>query len=135
MDPIQQKPFKYFDSMPAPEGLVADIIAAVRCENARRRRTRAVTFGIMSVGSLVIAVFAYTSVSHALSSTGFSHYLSLLFSDTSLVAAYWRELVLSILETVPILSVAAMLAAVFLFLWSLGNMMQSIRRTGSLKTA
>jgi hypothetical protein len=135
MNRIQGRPFKYLRQPQAPEGLVLGILEAIGRERLRTRRALVAAFGALSAGSLALTVAAYLSVSQAFASTGFWQYASLMLSDISSLGTYWQELVLLLAETLPFLNIAAMLAAVFLFLWSLGSMMRSMRRMRPLRIA
>ncbi len=50
--------------------------------------------------------------------TGFDQYLSLAFSDSSVLITYWKELSLSLVESLPLMAVMLVLGALGLFIWS-----------------
>jgi hypothetical protein len=59
--------------------------------------------------------------------SSFYSYLSLIFSDPNMVASYWKELSMSILETLPILWITVSLIAVYIFLVSIRTLVKNTR--------
>jgi hypothetical protein len=65
-------------------------------------------FGYLSVSVLSLSgsVFAVKSVIEQFTTTGFYNYLSLAFSDSGIVATYWKEYILSLVDSLPVMSLA-----------------------------
>jgi hypothetical protein len=99
----------------------ADLLAKVmfQIETKRQRvvlRQRITIFSFLALtsGTLIIPAWQYFRL-EALQS-GFSQYLSFAAYDVSGAVTYWQELGLSLLESIPTLSLAAVLAVGFV-LW------------------
>lgn len=80
--------------------------------------------------SLVLSVVGFIPVLgillRDLKSSGFYNYFSLLFTDTSALSLYWKELSLVIVESLPALSIMMSLALLFVFFLSLKHLSQKI---------
>ena len=68
----------------------------------RKRRNKGIIFSSLSI--LLIAAFVpmVQYLFASASQTGFSHFMSLVFTDSSYVFSDWRSYGLSLLETLPI---------------------------------
>ena len=62
-----------------------------------------------------------------LETSGFLQFFSLFFSDFSTVATYWKSFAMIILETIPALSIALLLALLLTFLQSVKSITRDIR--------
>ena len=59
--------------------------------------------------------------------SSFGSFLSLIFSDPSTLISYWKELSMSLLETLPILGITISLIAVYSFLFSIRTLVKNTR--------
>jgi hypothetical protein len=73
--------------------------------------------GLFPIIKLLVSRFAQS---------GFYEYLSLAFSD-SRALTYWKEIILSITESIPMTSLILFLALVFILILSLRFMVRNIR--------
>jgi hypothetical protein len=107
-------------SKKAPEWLLAKIMERIQQE---RRflviRRKIMIFSFSCVFSAGLFVFAFKSFLANGAESGFFKFFSLLFSDFSAMAAYWKNFSLALLESMPIFELSGALAAIFLFLESL----------------
>ncbi len=76
---------------------------------------------LLSAAALVPVVMA---LAKAFAASNFAAYFSLVFSDGSVAAAYWRELGTLLIGSLPAVSLAATAFLVGTFLWSLRAMVQ-----------
>ncbi len=83
---------------------------------ARRRLWLSSAFGILSLSAAVPAILLAL---RDLASSGFYEYFSLAFSSGGAALRHWQELGMSLLESLPVLSVALSLSLLFVFLLSL----------------
>jgi hypothetical protein len=67
------------------------------------------------------------SIVLALSQSGFLSFASLAFSDTDIVARYFREFALSLVEALPLLAITFALVALAAFLVSLRMLATNVR--------
>ncbi|MBU6141544.1 hypothetical protein KGO95_00305 [Patescibacteria group bacterium] len=95
-----------------------------RARQAKFRLAGLLALALASLGALVPA-FHYTAQEFA--RTGVFQYASLLFSDGSLMATYWREFVMTVIESIPVLGVVFMLSAVGTFLASMILALKNMR--------
>lgn len=103
-----------------PEGLLNKILIRIKREEAfLALRKRIMIFSAGAIGSFAAFIPAFKLMQSEFSQSGFIQIFSLIFSDTGIVLNVWATFALSILESLPVLSIAAFLAAVFVFLISL----------------
>jgi hypothetical protein len=72
-------------------------------------------FATSSAVSAAAAVFAFVIFKNNLAETGFWQFLSLLFSDYQILAAYWQNYLMSLAESMPISSFVLLLMCIFIF--------------------
>lgn len=111
-----------------PEGILERIMARLKAEQRLltiKRRLTIFSFGL--IGSATAFIPAYKMAQLEISNSGFLQFFSLLFSDFGIVVVYWQSFVLSLLETLPVMSVAALSAVVFVFLCSLRFLTRDIK--------
>lgn len=105
----------YYKTLP---GLEQDIISKIRKLERKGLFIKQSIFGAVALVSFAGIIPSGLYIAKALSTSGLSGYLSLMFSDVGALS-YWKELALSILESLPFLGLAIGLGVTGLFLWSL----------------
>lgn len=101
-----------------PEDLDKRIMLRVTAV-AARVRTRRMAGGIAASGACVVAfVAAGYETLHLTYVSGFGQYASLLFTDGGAALADWRDLVWTLIESVPVWSVALLLGTAALGLFA-----------------
>lgn len=110
-----------------PAGLAEAVMARVATLERRSRLLRSSLFGAATLASALVAAAAWQAVGAELARTGFYEYASLLASDGAGALAYWKELGLSLLESLPALALATLLSAGAAFLWALGRTAGELR--------
>jgi hypothetical protein len=115
-----EKLFSHSRSPHLPGGLFDSIVTGVR----RERRTqvlkkRVILFSLGVIISLVALVPAFSFLREGMARSGTLYFLSLVFSDPGVVLGLWQEFIFSLLETLPIVSMAVFLAALFVFFGSI----------------
>jgi len=78
--------------------------------------------------SLVGLVPAFKILSSDLAHSGFYEYLSLTFEGGGVIISYWKELSLSIVESIPVMSTLLTLSLLFVCLLSLKYLTRQIIR-------
>ncbi len=107
-------------SIELPEGLFDRIIYRIREERRLLSFKRRLAFYLIgAIGSFVAFIPVFGAMRTELAQSGLAQFISLIFSDTRAVLAFWVVFALSILESLPALSIAAVLATLFIFLYSL----------------
>lgn len=124
--------FKKLRPIGAPIGLKKAILERIRMEEKRAaQRVVAISapFILASIGGVVWAV---QSAITSLSQTGFAEYVSLMFSDTSVIVTVWQPLMLSIIESLPYFALTVLVGAGLVFFAFTVVAAQNVRRAFSL---
>ncbi len=90
-------------------------------------RRRIAIFSVGLVGSFAAFFLALKMVSAELSSSGFNQFFSLIFSDFTVVMRYWQSFVMTLLETLPVISLMVFLAVTFILLESLKYLSKNVK--------
>ncbi len=101
-----------------PHGLETAILSRIRRAEKNAARTRFVLLTSLATSSLFSMIPSVTYLLNSFSQSGFYHYLSLIISDNTVLALYWKELTLSLIESLPLLGLIAFLSATAVFVWS-----------------
>ncbi|GEM_PF-432281 len=102
-----------------PPYLFSRIMNRIQAEKQRLAlRRRFIVFSIILAASVMVLVPVLKMVHQNLVESGFIQFLSLLFSDSAVVVTYWQSFVLTLLESLPAMSLIALLAVIFIFLES-----------------
>lgn len=120
--------FTHLEPPEPPAGLFNKIMARIREEKLLLSiKKRLILFSaviLASVGILIPVVGAFQA---EFSQSGFSQFLSLMFSDLGAVTANWQDFGLALLESLPATSLIAFLATLLVLLWSLKHFAQAIK--------
>ncbi len=101
------------------KGLLEKIIIRIREEKKQKSaRRRFAIFSIGSIASITAFIPAFRAANAAIIESGFVEFFSLLFSDTTIVAAHWKNFGLSLVETIPVTNIIILLTTILMFLWS-----------------
>lgn len=115
------------EAIEPPERLYGNILAKIEREKKRIARVKLAIFGMTALVfiSTLIPVYKYTA--QEFYSSGFFEYLSILFSDGSIAIIYWRETLLSLAESLPLISLTMMLSVVFVIMGSIKLALKHIK--------
>lgn len=100
-----------------PVGLFERIMR--RIDEERRLITVKRRVFLFSAGlfvTIVALVPAARMAWNGLTESGFLKFLSLIFSDAEIIAGYWQNFVMSLLETLPVMGLVLFLAVTLAFL-------------------
>lgn len=115
-----EKLFSRLKSPEPPEEIFDKIMHRIhRQERFLALRRRIIVFSLGLVGSLAAFIPAFSLMQQSLAESGFTQFSSLIFSDFGIVLTYWQNFALTLLESLPVLSIVAFLATIFIFLESL----------------
>jgi hypothetical protein len=124
---MNEKPLFHLTEVAAPQGLLERVIATIQHKQRMARLWRmriSVGAGIASVAALVpvgISLANSFAVSH------FADYVSLLGDSAALT--YWKEISVSILESLPAALITMAIALVGVALWSMRTAIRSMGST------
>ena len=123
-----EKLFTYLDSPEPPRDLFEKIIS--RLEKEQKLiilKRRLAVFSLGFVGSAMAFIPALKMVRASFVESEFMYFFSLLFSDAEIVATYWQNFTLSLLERLPVTNIIIFFAVIFFFLGSLRLLMKEIK--------
>ncbi|MGD0577283.1 MAG: hypothetical protein ABSA74_04365 [Candidatus Staskawiczbacteria bacterium] len=110
-----------------PIGLYEKIIKNIH----RKQRLLILRRVILFSATLAISVIGFFPAMSMLLSdsnqSGFLQFFSLIFSDSSSVATYWQSFTMTLLETLPVLSLALFLAVLLTFLESIKHLTKDVK--------
>jgi hypothetical protein len=107
-------------------GLAFSILNTIASKEKRTTQIRLWSFAFISFASLVGLVPAFQILLSDLAHSGFYEYFSLIFSDGGTILSYWKELALSLAETLPTTSIIFTLSLAFIFFMSLKYVIKQI---------
>ena len=127
---MQEKLIKIFQKAEyEPESILASTVwSAIIARDRRIIRFKLWIFSFMGFASLVGLVPVFKILLNDLAQSGFYEYFSLIFSDGGSMLAYWKELFLSLAESLPVFSIISTLSLFFIFFLSLKYLTKQIIR-------
>ncbi len=112
-----EKLFSNLKGVEPSESLASIILERIEAEAGLLKLKRHLLIFVTGLLSSAVAfVFAFKMVQTGFAETGFSQYFSLLFSDFNLVVGYWQSYFFTLLESLPVVSLAVFLAVILIFL-------------------
>jgi len=103
-----------------PEGLYEKIIQRIRDErNLLALRRKFIFFSILLAGSISVFIPTLKAVQAGLYESGFSYFISLIFSDFDIIIGYWQNFVILLLGALPAMSLVVLFTTIFSFLASI----------------
>jgi len=125
-----------FDRAAPPEGLLDEVLLRIYGVQRRWTRVRTALFGFCAVAAGALLVPAWGALQNELALSGFTRFISLAFSDWSAIITYGKDLGISLLESLPVLSAVAVLGLLLAFMASLGGLVRNAeagRRSFTIK--
>lgn len=119
------------DKIQAPKDLKSlknNIISGIVRQEHRRAKNYLIFFAAILLLSLTAVYLSLKYLTESLNQSGFYEYLSLLFSGDSVVYSYWKELSLSLIDSMPVLGIMIFLVALGVLIWSGANTFTNTRR-------
>ena len=125
-----KKAFKNIGESDSLDILPSKIILRIGQIQTKRDKTRIIIS--RTVGGLsFIALFpVFINIINQLHSSGFWNYFSLIFTDTSIVATYWREFSLSLVDSLPIFQLSLILLLILSLSISLRSALKNFKKVG-----
>ena len=111
-----------------PERLYGNILARIEREKIRAARIRFALLGTTALASVVALIPAYQYAASEFSQSGFSQYLSIVFSDSGIAVVYWKEFALTLAESAPVFGAAVLLSAILALFGSAALTIKNARR-------
>lgn len=115
------------DLIELPEGLRERALAGIYRERRRRTLFGVTLFGTLSVTSVLAFVSYFQYAAADIAQSGFTSYLSLIFSDSGSVGSLWQTFLLSLIESLPLYELTVVSVSLFALLWSLSKIIRMRR--------
>ncbi|MES2023686.1 MAG: hypothetical protein V4439_03305 [Patescibacteria group bacterium] len=109
-------------------GLILSIWNTISTREKRIAKVKFWAFSALGVVSLAGFVPVFKALVSDFAQSGFYEYLSLAFGSGGSVSLFWKELALSIAESLPVFSIILLLGVVFIFFLSVRYAMKEIIR-------
>ncbi len=127
---------RLFSQLEAPEppaGLTRTILLRIDRRARRVLMAKIAASACVFAGSLWMIGVGYIDFQASLAQTGFLQFGSLLFSDFSFIVSNLPDFALSMIESFPIFSAAAILGGLAFAIWSSAAMFDEISMVGTKK--
>ena len=98
------------------------LMSVIQNEGQKVRQRSFWTRVVVSVGSLVSIVLVSISLVKNVLASGFYDYASIMFLDFGSATMYMKDISLSLVESLPILTLSLFLSLVVVFVWSVRSM-------------
>ncbi len=121
MEQNLQKLFKQSSYTPESR-LSGDIWSVIEYKSNRIAKFKKYSYMFLSVLSLSGSVFSIKSLIEQFTKLGFFDYLSLVFSDSGVIATYWKEYTLTLVNSLPVISIMISLFLLFVLFISIQKM-------------
>ena len=111
--------FKNDTETQAPKAeLLNRVFVQIEKAQAKKIRQQKTIWSIVSSVFFVTVILTGWHAVSSIASSNLSDYLSLIFSDTSSAFLIWKELGISIIDSLPIIGIGLFLASIYLLFWS-----------------
>jgi hypothetical protein len=111
-----------------PKDLVNNIIFSVDQKNHQRSKIKTLSLSFVSIASLALSIPIISELITSFTQSGIYNYFSLIFSDSDIAVMYWKEIIVTLAESIPIISVISLLAILAIFTWSTLKAMSEARK-------
>jgi hypothetical protein len=119
--------YTYLHMLEPRAGLYRAILERIAYAERRSARVRTSLFSGLAILSGAALVPAVRYAAGQFYASGFYDYLTLIFSDRNVVLIYWRQLGLSLVESLPSLALLLLLPIIFLLVYSVRRAVQTGR--------
>lgn len=110
-----------------PAGLSKTVIQRIRREEKLLARKKFAVFGTLTAFSFFAIIAEALRFWQSVGESGFVRYLSLFLSDGTIIMGYWKEMAMSLAESLPVVCTAILLSAIALFIWSVSKTAKNSR--------
>ncbi len=122
---------KYIKEYEVTSKLKQIVLARISQAEIKQARFESVFSYFFVVISSIASVGAFWWIYQDATQTGLLNSLSLLFTDSGAVLSYWKEFLLSVTESLPVVSLVAVFVSLFILIFATGNL--SVVRQNKLK--
>jgi hypothetical protein len=101
-----------------PAGLADSIILKIDNNAKQQAKLKTLGLGFVSVLSIITSVPIISQIITSFTQSGFYNYLSIIFSDGDVAIVYWKEILLTLAESLPVIAIISLLIVLAIFTWS-----------------
>lgn len=130
----RQKLFYYLNSPELPDDLLDKTMHRIQRCQVQAACLRLSGFILLFIGSIAAFIPAWKLALAGFAESGFCQFLSLIYSSAGAVLANWKFCLLSLLESLPAVEIAALFIVVLVFLLSLKFSVKNFKIAFQLKT-
>ena len=123
-----------FDMIEPSKNLKSSIMFKIRKEEIKIAIYKIVAGSVASLASISVAIIFLLNIVNDAHQSGLSDYLSLLLSDGASLLSYWQSYAMSVLESLPIIPIAIVVASIGVFVWSVNMALTNLKNTKSVFT-
>lgn len=102
-----------------PEHLCGSILAHIELKKRQAARVKFAILGSLALASFVALLPIAQYALSGFNQSGFYQYFSILFSNRNIAVAYWKEISLSLAESLPVFELTIVLTTVLILFESL----------------
>ena len=118
-----------FNILEPKDSLKASIIKKIKKEEHKMFVLKIGLSLSFSLGSVISVVFLLTNIIKDYYKSGLSEYISLMFSDGSLLVSYWQSYIMSVVEALPIFAITLVLVSIWIFIMSSNSALLTLKNT------
>lgn len=119
MEKDYQKLFDGLVSPSVPARLYDSVLLRIDVEARHASRLKFAVFAPLAFLSSVAVVVSFQYMARETAQSGLSEYLSIIFSDGGTILSYWKEFLVSLVESAPVFGATLFLGAVLALMGSL----------------
>jgi len=127
-----EKLFSKIPTAKAPEHLFVDIETGIHAAYIHKNRVRGTIYAITACLAIAGFIPAAKYMIDSMINSGFTSFISVLITDGANIFGSWKELGLALAESLPVLSITAVVTLLIGSIYSMSKSMSYIR---SLKIA
>ena len=106
------------EEMTLPSNLVSKIVLSLDKKVSHDSKVKALGLSFVSFISFLISIPIISQIITSFTQSGFYNYISIIFSDSDVAFIYWKEILISLIESLPVLGIASLLTIALVFIWS-----------------
>jgi predicted anti-sigma-YlaC factor YlaD len=132
---MNEKPLFLLNEINPPAGLFEHVVAKIQAkQHSSRLWTMRISLAV-GLASIISLVPVTASLIRSFATSNFGIYASLIFSDTAVALSHWKDIGLSLLDSVPADSIALTVGLLVVALWSARAAFRSMVTTGFIRHA
>lgn len=116
------KLFNYSELADPPEGLLNKIMARIKEEKRVIAKRKYIFFSAAAIASFGTFISFVNFFWQEFIRSGVFQFFAFIFSDFNAILTNWQDFGLALLESFPTVSLIYFLSTLFIFLWSIKNM-------------